>query len=87
MNTKLIPLFSLGEVYMTAGISAFVKQHKVDLSPFIHKHHCGDWGCVCAEDKQENELSLKEGYRLLSAYTITIGKEETKIWIITEADR
>ena len=44
----------------------------------------GDWGNVCDEDKQENELSLKEGYRLLSAYE----KDGLpKIWIITEADR
>ena len=44
----------------------------------------GDWGDLDNEDKQENELSLKEGYRLLSAY-----KKEglPKIWIITEADR
>ena len=36
------------------------------------------------EDRHENELSLKEGFRLLSAYHAANG---TKFWIITEADR
>jgi hypothetical protein len=50
----------------------------------LQRHIKGDWGNVCDEDKQENELSLKEGYRLLSAY---VTKDLPKIWIITEADR
>ena len=33
---------------------------------------------------KENELSLKEGFRLLSVYYT---KNGTKFWIITEADR
>ena len=36
------------------------------------------------EDRAENELSLENGYRLLSAYTVSTG---AKIWIITEWDR
>ena len=36
------------------------------------------------KDKQENELSVRNALRILSAYTLTTG---TKIWIITEADR
>ena len=43
-----------------------------------------DWGEVSEEDVQENEFSLKEGFRLLSAYRTGKGQ---KLWIITEADR
>lgn len=50
----------------------------------IRRHLKGDWGDMDTEDKQENALSLKEGYRLLSAYE---GRGLPKIWIITEADR
>jgi len=39
---------------------------------------------VPAEDWEENELSVREGFRVLSSYTLSTGK---KIWIITEADR
>ena len=41
-------------------------------------------GDLCQEDKTENELSLKYGFRLLSSYQVT---DTEKIWIITEADR
>ena len=37
-----------------------------------------------AADKAENELSLQEGFRLLSSYR---DRNQIKFWIITEADR
>jgi hypothetical protein len=43
-----------------------------------------DWGEISEDDVNENELSLREGFRLLSAYRTIKGQ---KIWIITEADR
>jgi hypothetical protein len=50
----------------------------------IRCHISGDWGDMDKENKQENELSLKEEYRLFSAYE---SRGLPKIWIITEADR
>ena len=50
----------------------------------LGRHSKGDWGDLSQEDKNENDLSLKEGFRLLSAYERT---GLPKIWIITEADR
>jgi hypothetical protein len=47
-------------------------------------HQSGDWGDVPEEARQENELALQQGFRLLSAYSSTEG---VKFWIITEADR
>jgi hypothetical protein len=41
-------------------------------------------GEVCEEDARENKLWVREGFRILSAYTLKTG---LKIWIITEADR
>ena len=49
----------------------------------IRRHLQGDWGDLCKEDWEENELSLREGFRVLSAYNYN----DEKIWIITEADR
>jgi hypothetical protein len=40
-------------------------------------------GEVPPEDARENELSVREGFRVLSSY----GKGEARLWIITEADR
>ena len=48
------------------------------------RHLTGDWGELSEADKAENELSVREGFRILSAYTMSKG---VKIWVITEADR
>ena len=50
----------------------------------IGRHLHGDWGDCGDEDWQENELSLREGFRLLSVYH---DRNTVKFWIITEADR
>ena len=50
----------------------------------LTRHVTGDWGDLPDEDKEENELSVEEGFRILSAYNLQIGR---KVWIITEADR
>jgi len=44
----------------------------------------GDWGDLEDEDKKENELFVKEGLRILSAYNLETG---VKVWVITEWDR
>lgn len=44
----------------------------------------GDWGDLDEEDRKENDLSVEEGFRILSAYELYTGE---KVWIITEADR
>ena len=79
--------FNLGRLVMTRGVNNQVADD-VAFTKFVMesltRHRMGDWGKLGDEDKQENELSLKEGYRLLSAYK-TDGLP--KIWIITEADR
>ena len=74
--------FKLGQLVATPG--ALEALDEESFWPYIKRHANGDWGDICAEDKAENELSLKEGFRLLSAYHLPDG---CKIWIITEADR
>ena len=51
---------------------------------FLARHQTGDWGELCEEDKRENEFSVHNGFRILSAYRT---RNDVKIWIITEADR
>ena len=55
-----------------------------DVYGAITRHARGDWGEVCPQDAQENELSLRRGFRLMSVYSDRNG---VKFWIITEADR
>ena len=75
--------FNPGQVVATPGALAALEASGESLSDYLTRHLSGDWGDVDAEDARENELSLKRGWRLLSAYTLKSG---TKIWVITEAD-
>ncbi|KAJ3077634.1 hypothetical protein HK102_005072 [Quaeritorhiza haematococci] len=75
------PKFPLGQVVITANASAQLDPAAVHEG--LKRHASGDWGEVCEADRQENELSLREGFRLLSVY----GTGPNRFWIITEADR
>ena len=78
------PKFQLGRIVATPGaLAALTEAGETPLS-FLRRHAAGDWGNVDDEDRQENERSLSQGFRLLSAYTLASG---VRIWIITEADR
>ena len=79
-----LPLFSLGQLVATPG--ALESLQEADQSPFefLTRHVTGDWGELTDEDKSENEFSLANGFRILSAYTLSTGQ---RVWIITEADR
>ena len=77
-------LFSLGKVVGTPGALAALEKAGQAAAEFLARHVSGDWGEVPPEDAKENELSLKEGFRLMSVYSLLDG---TKLWVITEADR
>ena len=79
-----IPLFSAGQMVATPGALALLEQANQSPLEFLSRHLRGDWGDLCQDDKTENELSLKFGFRLMSSYPVT-GTE--RLWIITEADR
>ena len=74
--------FRLGHIVAT--VSASKKLTAEDVLTGIQRHQSGEWGDVDEHDRQQNELSLKEGFRLLSVYRAANG---TQFWIITEADR
>jgi hypothetical protein len=75
-------LFELGQVVSTPG--ALEALTRDDITKALGRHHRGDWGDVKPDGWRENELSLREGFRLFSVYR---GKSGTKFWVITEADR
>jgi len=74
--------FCLGKLFITPG--AMKKLSPQEVFSAIGRHARGDWGEVGEEDREENELSLREGFRLLSSYR---GGNNTKFWVITEHDR
>ena len=74
--------FSPGRLMITPGARAELTDN--DVTRALARHLKGDWGELNEQDRSENERSLKQGFRLLSAYTSENG---TKFWIITEEDR
>ncbi len=74
--------FPLGQTVIHPN--ALNRVHPEDVRICLERHARRDWGDVRKEDAAENELSLKEGFRILSAYRDRNG---VKFWIITEADR
>lgn len=82
MNHPLSVKFELGQTVSTPGAVAEI--HREDMLACLKRHASGDWGDCGEEDWQENELSLQEGFRIVSVYRDRNG---IKFWIITEADR
>ena len=78
------PKFQLGEIVATPGARDAMAEAGQSPDFFLDRHANGDWGQVDQEDWQLNDEALKDGTRLLSAYTTLKG---VKIWIITEHDR
>jgi hypothetical protein len=78
------PKFSLGRVFLTQGAQEALAESNQDAFEFLQLHQVGNWGIVGKADAKENEFSLKNGFRLLSAYKTS---KNEKLWIITESDR
>ena len=78
------PLFDLGQLVGTPGAIHALREAGQNPSALITRHVTGDWGDLCEEDEAENQLSVEQGFRILSAYELETG---TKVWVITEADR
>ena len=76
--------FALGQTVITPGAEEAVQLAGQTAIEFLRHHMSGDWGELSDDDIKENELSLEQGFRLLSRYETTNGE---RLWIITEADR
>lgn len=82
MNETKSRSFPLGQTVITSN--AIQHLHSEDVLCCLGRHARCDQGDCGREDAAENELSLREGFRLLSVYHDRNG---VKFWIITEADR
>jgi hypothetical protein len=79
MYTMRKQLFELGQIVATPGVLDL----GLNFMPYLVMHANGYWGDLGQEDWQENHTSVKEGFRILSAYNIPAGR----IWFITEGNR
>lgn len=73
----------LGRIVATPGALQVLADADEDPLHYLSRHASGDWGEIDKQDRRENELSLKHGWRVVSSYPVG----DRCIWIITEADR
>lgn len=75
-------LFNPGRIVMTRAIDRTLSSTDIVLG--LYRHLNGDWGDIDEQDRELNELRLRDGGRLLSVYRAQNG---VVFWIITKADR
>jgi hypothetical protein len=75
------PLFSLGRLVATPAALALLSGAGESPTELLARHQSGDWGDASPEDTRENELSVLQGFRILSSYPVD--EEGGRVWIIT----
>jgi hypothetical protein len=75
---------TLGRVVATPGALRTLEEAGVSPASLLIRHVNGDWGELDEHDRNENEFSLSNGFRILSSYVLSNGE---KVWVITEAER
>jgi hypothetical protein len=83
-RTASFARFALGQTFITRGAEEALQIAGQTAIEFLRRHMSCDWGELSEDDVRENELSLNEGFRLLSNYRTGKGQQ---LWIFTEADR
>ena len=77
-----MPTFDLGRLLATPGALEVLTESHQQPAEFLDRHLRGDWGEVCADDRQANEDALVHGARRTSVYRTRRCKI---LWLITEA--
>lgn len=78
------PRFKLGRILATPAALKVIADARVSIIDLLLRHIRGDWGDLSDSDRQQNELAVTTGQRILSNYVLPGGRT---VWLITEADR
>ena len=62
-TTARKPLFELGQLVATPGALAALEKSGQSPTDFLSRHVTGDWGELREDDRKENALSVKRGFR------------------------
>ena len=53
------------QIFLTVGARGAFEESNQSANEFLAKDSTANWGDVCEDDRKENELSAKEGFRIL----------------------
>jgi len=76
--------FRCGELVLSHGVKALIRQHRLDPKPHFLSHLSGNWGDAAIEQWAANERALIDGGQLSSSYQVT---PKITLSIRTEPDR
>ena len=77
------PLFALGKTVATPNAIATLSAAHIGTDQLLERHIMGDYGDLCEEDRKQNRVAIKHGFRVMSSYQV----DDQTVWVITEADR
>ncbi len=77
-------LFDTGFIVRTPAALLALIEAQVSESSLIERHQAGDFGELCDEDRSANTRAIERCGRVFSSYRV---QANTKVWVITEADR
>lgn len=78
------PRFKPGRIFATPAAVDALNGARVPILHLLIRHVRGDWGDLAESDRQQNELSVDAGLRILSSYVLP---NQQTVWVITEWDR
>ncbi|MGF6997259.1 hypothetical protein [Paraburkholderia sp. GAS32] len=78
------PRLKPGKIFVTPAALKALQSAGISLFDPLLRHIRGDWGDIPESDRQQNELALTAGLRILSSYALPNGR---RVWLITEWDR
>ena len=81
-NKTAHPKFELGQTVATPGALDALEASGQSPAEFLKRHLRCEQGDLGSEDHELNSEALKDGSRILSAFSTTTG---VKVWVITEA--
>ncbi|MFM0025314.1 hypothetical protein PQR70_03405 [Paraburkholderia madseniana] len=82
--SRLRPLFRPGRLLVASDALTALRVNGIPVVSVLSRHVAGDWGTVSEEDRQQNDLSILAGLRLISIYRLP---DQSRILVITEWDR
>lgn len=62
--------FRPGQIFATPGAINVLARTDVAITDLLVRHLQGDWGDIPESDREQNELALTAGARLLSSYPV-----------------
>ncbi|HDR9105127.1 TPA: hypothetical protein QDB04_001958 [Burkholderia vietnamiensis] len=78
------PRFRPGRILATPAAVEAIADARVSILDLLVRHLRGDWGDLCQSDREQNELAVDAGLRVLSSYVLP---NNQTVWVITEWDR